>query len=126
MTEAMNMTVGKFKEKLEKSANQTAKKKTDDSAQTIKELKKLQKQVKEMNEPQMAQRAKSDSDATEDSGWGSDNDANGSNRCELIPQVNELLAVEKNLDHGEGEDPSRCEAPGVVGSRTSPAHVAFS
>ena len=32
----------------------------------------------------------------------------------------------KKLDHGEGEDPSRCEAPGVVGSRSSPTLVVFS
>ena len=46
MAEARNMTVDKFKEKLAKSENSNAKKKTDDSAQTKKELKKFQKQVK--------------------------------------------------------------------------------
>ena len=68
----MNMSHERFKEKLIKGTEQQAKKKTDDSQDTKKELKKLQQQVKEMNESQMAQRAESGSDATEDSGWGSD------------------------------------------------------
>ena len=46
-----------------------------------------------MGEAQLAQRAKSDSDATEDSGWGSDNGSNIPNLCELVPKVRELFAV---------------------------------
>ena len=59
----MNMTIDKFREKLTKTANQTAKKKKDDSAETKKELKKLQKQVKEMKESQVANKEQADSDA---------------------------------------------------------------
>ena len=43
MAEAMNVSIDKFKEKLNRSTEQQAKKKTDDSTQTKKELKKLQK-----------------------------------------------------------------------------------
>ena len=124
MAEAMNMTVDKFKEKLEKSAN-SAKRKTCDSAQTKKELKKLQKQVKEMQESQMTQSAKSDSDATEDSGWGSDNDSNRSNLCELVPQVNELLAVHNSdsadaFDNGEAAKAEGCDFEMTIeGDRSS-------
>ena len=48
MAEAMNMSVDAFRKKLDKSSNQAAKMKKDDSAKTKKELKKLQQQVKEI------------------------------------------------------------------------------
>ena len=52
MAETMGITRDKFREKLDKSANQAAKKKKDVVADKKNELKKLKKQVKEMKEKQ--------------------------------------------------------------------------
>jgi hypothetical protein len=95
MAEAMNMKLDDFRKKLKKSTDHTAKKKKDDSADNKKEIKKLQKHVKEMKGAQVAQRAKSDSDsdATEDSGWGSDGDANRSDLCEMVRAPKEAFAA---------------------------------
>ena len=114
MAEAMNMSIEKFKEELNKSTEQRAKKKTDDSINTKNELKKLQKQVKEMRESQMAQREESDSDATEDSGWGSDENPHESHLCELIAKVKELLSVHNSdsADAYENRETSQAEECG--------------
>ena len=115
MAEAMIMSLDKFRKKLGKSSSQTAKTKKDDSAETKKELKKLQIQVKEMKEAQVARREKSDSDATEDSGWGSDEDANRSDLCEMVPKVRELFAAHNSdsvytaLDNGEAAEAEGCD-----------------
>ena len=105
MAEAMNMTLDDFRKKLKKSTDHTAKKKKDDSADNKKEIKKLQKQVKEMKEAQVAQRAKSDtdSDATEDSGWGSDGDANRSDLCEMVRAPKEAFAAHNSGRYTNGE-----------------------
>ena len=56
-----------------------------------------------MEESQMAQQAEFDSVTTEDAGWGSDNDTNMSDLCELVPKVNEPLAVH-NSDSADAFD----------------------
>ena len=117
MAEAMNMKLDDFRKILKKSTDHTAKKKKDDSADNKKEIKKLQNQVKEMKEAQVAQRAKSDSDsdATEDSGWGSDGDANRSDLCEMIPNERETFATHNSdsvysaLDNGEAAQAEGCD-----------------
>ena len=115
MALAMNMSHERFKEKLSTATKQQAKKKTDDSQDTKKELKKLQQQVIEIKESQMAQRAESGSGATEDSGWGSDeNPFPDSNLCELVPKVRELLSVHKPdsadaLKNGETAQAEGCD-----------------
>ena len=48
-----------------------------------------------LKESQVAQRAESGSDSTEDSGWGSDENPFESQLCELVPKVRELLSVHK-------------------------------
>ena len=100
MAEAMIMTVDQFRSKLAKSSNQAVKKKKDDSAETKKELKKLQQQVKEIKEAQVARREKSDSDATEtdNSGWGFDEDANRSDLCEMVRPPKEAFQLTTPVD----------------------------
>ena len=104
MAEAMHMTVDRFRSKLEKSSNQAAKKKKDDSTETKKELKKLQQQVKEIKEAQVARREKSDSDATETKpGWGSEEDANRSDLCEMVRALKEAFAAHNPGRYTNGE-----------------------
>ena len=62
----------------------------------------------------MAQRAESDSDATEDSGWGSDENPFGSNLCELVSKVRELLSVHNSdsadaFENGEAAQAEECD-----------------
>ena len=126
MVEAMNMSVEKFRKKLDKTTNQAATPKKEDSAETKKELKKLQQQVKEIKESQVARREKSDSDATEDSSWGSDEDANRSDLCEMIPNVKEIFAAHNSdsvysaFDNGEAAQAEGCDFdPTIEGDRSS-------
>ena len=116
MAEAMHMTVDQFRSKLEKASNQAAKKKKDDSAETKKELKKLLQQVKEIKEAQVARRKKSDSDATEtDSAWGSEEDANRVDLCEMVRTPKGAFAAHTSGRYTNGET---TEAEGCDFERT--------
>ena len=113
MAEAMDMTPDEFKKKLKKSTDHAGKKKKDDSAENKKEIKKLQKQVKEMQEAQVAQREKSDtdSDVTKDSGWGSDGDANRSGLCERVYAPKEAFTAHNSgtCTNGEASQTEGCD-----------------